>query len=183
GRPPMPSAMSSSSEPVPITSAGSTLPSPMRITEPLPNCFSIWPSAAESARFLFSSIVVVLVMVNSGWVHPCRRPSQGLRRRRQGQCWSCAGGPAAGRWRPPLSENPAPPSPAGPHQAAVQALDGEVLVRLHLDRRMVGVARQQADAVAADLQQLDRDRVVHARDHDLAAARVAGAVHADQVAL
>ncbi len=54
----MPSAMSSISEPVPITSVASTTRSPMRITEPLPNCFSIWVRAAERARFLFSSIVV-----------------------------------------------------------------------------------------------------------------------------
>jgi hypothetical protein len=50
--------MSSMSEPVPMTSAASTLLSPMRITEPLPNCFSICPRAAERARFLFSSMVV-----------------------------------------------------------------------------------------------------------------------------
>src|SRR5690606_19182855 len=34
----------------------------MRITEPLPNCFSIWLSAADSARFLFSSIGFFLVV-------------------------------------------------------------------------------------------------------------------------
>src|SRR5690606_27882982 len=171
----MPSAMSSIAEPVPTPSAGSTLPSPIRITEPLPNCFSIWLKAAERARFLFSSIVVVLVMVLSGWVHPCRHPSQRLRRGHQRQCWSCARPLAAGRSPRPLSENPAPASPVRPHQAAVEAFDGEILVGLHLDGRVVGVARKQADAVLADLQELDRDRLVHARDHDLAAARIAGA--------
>src|SRR5690606_33249446 len=30
--------------------------SPSRMTEPLPNCFSIWPSAADSAFLRFSSI-------------------------------------------------------------------------------------------------------------------------------
>jgi hypothetical protein len=28
------------------------------MTEPLPNCFSIWPSAATKAFFLLSSIMV-----------------------------------------------------------------------------------------------------------------------------
>jgi len=54
--------MSSISEPVGMASTGSTTRSPMRITEPLPNCFSIWLSAADSARFLFSSIGFVLVV-------------------------------------------------------------------------------------------------------------------------
>src|SRR5690606_27018077 len=155
GRPPMPNAMSSISEPVPITSAASTLPSPMRITEPLPNCFSIWLRAAERARFLFSSIVVVLVMVNSGWVHPCRRPSQGLRRLRRGQNRRDGHAAETGQRATGLSENSALRSPVGPHEPAVKALDGEILVGLHLDRRVIRVAGQQADAVPADLQQLD----------------------------
>src|SRR5690554_7479892 len=54
---------------------------------------------------------------------------------------------------------------------------------LFRSRRVVGIARQQPDAVPADPEQLDRDRVVHPRDHDLAAARLRRAVHADQVAL
>ena len=33
--------------------------SPRRMTEPLPNCFSIWPSAAESAFLRFSSMSIV----------------------------------------------------------------------------------------------------------------------------
>ncbi|MNV73201.1 hypothetical protein D3C71_1663350 [compost metagenome] len=61
----MPSAMSSISEPVGMTSTASTTRSPMRITAPLPNCFSIWPRAAVRARFLFSSIGVVLAEVVS----------------------------------------------------------------------------------------------------------------------
>ncbi|KAG1322518.1 hypothetical protein G6F61_015189 [Rhizopus arrhizus] len=61
----MPSAMSSISEPVGMASTGSTTRSPMRITEPLPNCFSIWPRAAARARFLFSSIGWVLAEVMS----------------------------------------------------------------------------------------------------------------------
>ena len=47
-------------EDIQVVSTASTVRSPMRITEPLPNCFSIWPRAAASARFLFSSIAVVL---------------------------------------------------------------------------------------------------------------------------
>src|SRR5690606_27059394 len=42
--------------------------SPMRITVPLPNWRSIWVSAADSARFLFSSMGVLL-----GMVGPTRR--------------------------------------------------------------------------------------------------------------
>ncbi|MNN44342.1 hypothetical protein D3C81_1586280 [compost metagenome] len=61
----MPSAISSIREPVGIASTGSTTRSPMRITEPLPNCFSIWPRAAARARFLFSSIGLVLAEVTS----------------------------------------------------------------------------------------------------------------------
>jgi hypothetical protein len=34
--------MSSSSEPVGMTSQASATRSPIRMTEPLPNCFSIW---------------------------------------------------------------------------------------------------------------------------------------------
>ena len=42
--------------------------SPMRMTVPLPNCRSIWLSAAASARFLFSSIVFSSLDIS--WVHP-----------------------------------------------------------------------------------------------------------------
>jgi hypothetical protein len=35
------------------------LPSPMRMTEPLPNCFSIWPRACASAFLRLSSIILV----------------------------------------------------------------------------------------------------------------------------
>jgi hypothetical protein len=32
------------------------------MTAPLPNCFSIWPSAASSAFFLFASIVITYLL-------------------------------------------------------------------------------------------------------------------------
>src|SRR5690606_19381489 len=191
----MPSAVSSSSEPVGITGTTSATRSPMRMTEPLPYCFSIWVRAAESARFLFSSIVVVLVMVCMGRWGKCGRAwSHGLRPRRAGTGWSrrpvrsnrLAPHAWVGKHRGLRLGNSALPgrrSPVRPHQAAVQALDGEVLVGQYLDGIEVGVARQQADAVLADLQQLDRDLVVDAGDHDLPRTRDGGAVHADQVAV
>src|SRR5690606_30364363 len=191
----MPSAVSSSSEPVGITGTTSATRSPMRMTEPLPYCFSIWVRAAESARFLFSSIVVVLVMVCMGRWKECGRAwSHGLRPRRAGTGWPRHHGPChrrmprtwVGKCRdvaPGIPQWPGRRSPVRPHQAAVQALDGEVLVRHHLDRLEIGVARQQADAILADLQQLDGDFVVDAGDDDLPRARVDGAVHADQVAV
>src|SRR6202035_3603807 len=49
GRPPMPRATSSAIEPVGITSTGTRVSSPSRMIEPLPNCRSIWRSAASSA--------------------------------------------------------------------------------------------------------------------------------------
>ena len=49
GRPPMPSATSRAIEPVGITSTGTRASSPSRMTVPLPNCRSIWASAASSA--------------------------------------------------------------------------------------------------------------------------------------
>ena len=45
----MPSARSRESAPVGMDSMFMLRLSPMRMTEPLPNCFSIWPSAASSA--------------------------------------------------------------------------------------------------------------------------------------
>ena len=52
--------MSSPSEPVEtVWMSRSTLPSPMRMIEPLPNCFSICESAAASALALLSSMKVV----------------------------------------------------------------------------------------------------------------------------
>src|SRR6185369_7195874 len=57
GRPPIPSAMSRPSEPVETASTSYDADaSPRRMTEPLPNCFSIWPSAALSAFLRLSSI-------------------------------------------------------------------------------------------------------------------------------
>src|SRR5579863_2441362 len=56
GRPPMPSARSSPSEPVETDSISTTLPlSPSFITEPLPKARSICASAASSARCLSES--------------------------------------------------------------------------------------------------------------------------------
>src|SRR5690242_17070435 len=53
----MPRAMSRPREPVDTDSTSKlAAPSPRRITEPLPNCFSIWPNAAASAFLRFSSI-------------------------------------------------------------------------------------------------------------------------------
>src|SRR5215471_6390078 len=57
GSPPTPSAMSSPSEPVDTTDKSlCTWASPIFMIEPLPNCFSIWASAAASALLLLSSI-------------------------------------------------------------------------------------------------------------------------------
>ena len=49
GRPPRPSATSSAIEPVGITSTGTRVSSPRRMTEPLPNCRSIWRRAVSRA--------------------------------------------------------------------------------------------------------------------------------------
>src|SRR5258708_247487 len=57
GIPPTPSAISRPNEPVGIESTSYVAPaSPKRMTEPLPNCFSIWLSAAARAFFRFSSM-------------------------------------------------------------------------------------------------------------------------------
>src|SRR4051794_25928619 len=48
----MPSARSSDSAPVEIASTGTVALSPSFITEPCPNCFSIWLTAAVSAASL-----------------------------------------------------------------------------------------------------------------------------------
>src|SRR5579859_1151852 len=52
GRPPRPSATSSAIDPVGITSIGSRVSSPRRMTEPLPNCRSIWSRADSRALSL-----------------------------------------------------------------------------------------------------------------------------------
>ena len=49
GTPPTPSARSSESDPVEIAATGIFVSSPMRMIAPLPNAFSICPSAAVSA--------------------------------------------------------------------------------------------------------------------------------------
>src|ERR1700730_17148558 len=57
GMPPTPSAMSRPNEPVGIESTSYVAPaSPKRMTEPFPNCFSIWLSAAARAFLRFSSM-------------------------------------------------------------------------------------------------------------------------------
>src|ERR1700692_742229 len=64
GRPPMPRATSRAIEPVGITSTGTRVSSPSRMIEPLPNCRSIWRSAASSALPLSptrSGIAVLLL--------------------------------------------------------------------------------------------------------------------------
>ena len=57
GSPPMPSARSSASEPVETAPTATWGRSLMRMTDPLPNCRSICPSATSSAssRFMRSS--------------------------------------------------------------------------------------------------------------------------------
>src|SRR5574340_656898 len=70
GRPPTPSAMSSPSEPVETAwMSRATSWSPRRITEPLPNCFSIWLSAAASALFLSSANAGVAMFLSPGFVN------------------------------------------------------------------------------------------------------------------
>src|SRR3546814_10156952 len=159
----MPSALSSSSEPVGITGTTSATRSPMRMTEPLPYCFSIWVRAAESARFLFSSIVVVLVMVCMGrWGQSDRPGSQGLRSPRRETGWLRTTGRRnrrtsrayVGKRCRTWSGNPH--SPVRPPQAAVQALDGGVLFGHQVDRPVFGFVRPQANGGLADLPQLDR---------------------------
>src|SRR3984885_14317418 len=57
GMPPTPSAISSPNDPVGIESTSYVAPaSPKRMTEPLPNCFSIWLSAEARAFLRFSSM-------------------------------------------------------------------------------------------------------------------------------
>ena len=60
GSPPMPSARSSASAPVGMDSMFMWRFSPIRMIDPLPNCFSIWPSAMSSAlsrSMSFSSLL------------------------------------------------------------------------------------------------------------------------------
>ncbi len=57
GKPPIPKAISSPSDPVEIAGMASRGWSPIFMTEPLPNWRSIWVSAALSAFFLLSSIL------------------------------------------------------------------------------------------------------------------------------
>ncbi len=73
--------------------------------------------------------------------------------------------------------------PSAPHQSAVQPLDREVAGFVHLDRRVVGIARQQVDAAPVALEHLHRHRVIHARDDDLAVAGFRRLSHGDQVAV
>src|SRR3954466_14619762 len=56
GRPPTPSARSRPSDPVDTTSMSLIASASIFMIEPLPNCFSIWESAAANALDLLSSI-------------------------------------------------------------------------------------------------------------------------------
>src|SRR6266699_3359475 len=68
--------------------------------------------------------------------------------------------------------------------ADAEAFDGEiVLAQIDDDGLELGVLGEQLDAVAAAAQALHRDLVVHPRHHDLARARLARAVHGEQVAV
>src|SRR6266700_3844480 len=68
--------------------------------------------------------------------------------------------------------------------ADAEAFDGEiVLAQIDDDGLELGVLGEQLDAVAAAAQALHRDLVVHPGHHDLARARLARAVHGEQVAV
>ena len=71
GRPPRPSATSSAIEPVGITSTGTRVSSPRRMTEPLPNCRSIW-SSAVSRDFSLSPARSTPVLLFAAMGTPCR---------------------------------------------------------------------------------------------------------------
>src|SRR5688572_431091 len=63
------------------------------------------------------------------------------------------------------------------------AFDGErVAPQVDLDRRELGILRLELHGVAAPAQALHRDLVAEPRHHDLAAARLRGAVHGEEVA-
>src|SRR5579871_2736324 len=81
GRPPMPSATSSPSEPEGIDSISILSLLPSFITEPLPNCRSIWESAADKALDL--SMDVPSTIRRAGWDigrAPYGRDSEGRQR-------------------------------------------------------------------------------------------------------
>src|SRR3712207_2479571 len=67
GRPPMPSAMSRAIEPVGMTLMAWAGLSPSRMTEPLPNCLSIWDRAMSRALSR-SSVAMVLTFGRYGEV-------------------------------------------------------------------------------------------------------------------
>src|SRR5690606_3046689 len=72
GKPPIPNATSSPSEPVDMQGMAARSESPIRITVPLPNCRSIWASAACSAFSLFASINFTLSEPDSNvYQHDC----------------------------------------------------------------------------------------------------------------
>src|SRR3712207_2336800 len=64
GRPPMPRAMSRAIEPVGMTLIACAALSPSRMTEPLPNCLSIW-ARAMSRALSRSSVAMVLTFGKS----------------------------------------------------------------------------------------------------------------------
>src|SRR5713226_9552326 len=68
--------------------------------------------------------------------------------------------------------------------ADAEAFDGEiVLAQIDDDGLELGILGEQHDGFAAAAQALHRDLVVHPRHHDLARARLARAVHGEQVAI
>src|SRR3989454_4542563 len=68
--------------------------------------------------------------------------------------------------------------------ADAEAFDCKVvLAQIDDDGLELGILREQFDGVAAAAQALHRDLVVHPRHHDLARARLARAVHGEQVAV
>src|SRR5579859_110184 len=93
----MPSARSRVREPVDTTSTSRVAAwSPKRITEPLPNCFSIWPSAAARAflrlssigigttfRFAFMVVFLVDYFTNRTKLNECALASQFIARERR----------------------------------------------------------------------------------------------------
>src|SRR5579859_6006352 len=84
--------MSRVSEPVDTTSTSRVAAwSPSRITEPLPNCFSIWPRAAASAflrlssigttfRIAFMVIILLLPLFHSNWAKEASPYAEPVRR-------------------------------------------------------------------------------------------------------
>jgi hypothetical protein len=67
----MPKATSSAIDPVGITSTGARASSPSRMTDPLPNCRSIWTSAVSRAFSLSPLLTPLVLSLPAIWT-PCR---------------------------------------------------------------------------------------------------------------